>query len=156
MSNQGIRGFYQINETIKDQLLNDININTVTSGDIDRINLQKQDIFPLAHIVTNSVTVSDQVLTDNITVLVMDIVDFNKAEAVDVFRGNTNEQDILNTQLAVLNKLIQLLKRGSLHTDKYQLDADPVCEPFYDRFENELAGWSANMDIIIYNDINIC
>ena len=156
MSNQGIRGFYQINETIKDQLLNDININTVTSGDIDRINLQKQDIFPLAHIVTNSVTVSDQVLTVNLTVLVMDIVDFNKAEAVDIFRGNTNEQDILNTQLAVLNKLIQLLKRGSLHTDKYQLDTDPVCEPFYDRFENELAGWSANMDIIIYNDINIC
>lgn len=156
MSNQGIRGFYQVNETIKDQLLNDININSVTSGDITKINLQKQDIFPLGHIVTNSVTVSDQTLIVNITVLVMDIVDFNKSETVDLFKGNTNEQDILNTQLAVLNKLIQLLKRGSLHTDKYQLDADPVCEPFYDRFENELAGWSANMDIIIYNDINIC
>lgn len=156
MSNQGIRGFYQVNETIKDQLLNDININSVTSGDITKINLQKQDIFPLGHIVTNSVTVSDQTLIVNITVLVMDIVDFNKAEVTDLFRGNTNEQDILNTQLAVLNKLIQLLKRGSLHTEKYQLDADPVCEPFYDRFENELAGWSANMDITIYNDINIC
>ena len=86
----------------------------------------------------------------------MDIVNRSKEETVDIFTGNNNEQDILNTQLAVLNKLIQFLKRGQLHTDMYQLDGDPVCESFYDRFENELAGWSANMDIIIYNDITIC
>ena len=51
MSNQGIRGFYQITETIKNQLLDDININTVTSGDISNVNLSKQDIFPLGHII---------------------------------------------------------------------------------------------------------
>ena len=34
MSNQGIRGFYQLTETIKDTLLADINCNTVTTGDI--------------------------------------------------------------------------------------------------------------------------
>jgi len=28
--------------------------------------------------------------------------------------------------------------------------------PFHDRFENQLAGWSATMDILIYNDIYIC
>ena len=28
---QGIRGFYQLTETIKDQLLNDENVNTVTT-----------------------------------------------------------------------------------------------------------------------------
>ena len=32
MANQGVRGFYQITNTIKDQLLNDDNINTVTTG----------------------------------------------------------------------------------------------------------------------------
>jgi len=156
MSNQGVRGFYQINEKIKNQLLNDQDINTVTSGDISKINLGKQDIFPLGHIVTNSVTVQEQTLRFNLTVFAMDIVNRSKEETVDIFTGNNNEQDILNTQLAVLNKLIQFLKRGQLHTDMYQLDGDPVCESFYDRFENELAGWSANMDIIIYNDITIC
>ena len=140
MSNQGIRGFYQITETIKDQLLDDININTVSSGEISNVNLGKQDIFPLGHILVNSVTIEEQALRFNITVLVMDIVNRSKEETIDRFKGNTNEQNILNTQLSVINKLIQVLKRGSLHTDMYQLDGDPSCEPFYDRFENELAG----------------
>ena len=156
MSNQGVRGFYQVSETIKNQLLDDININTVTTGDITQINLRKQDIFPLGHIIINSVTIEEQVLRFNITLLTMDIVNMQKQETIDIFTGNTNEQDILNTQLSVINKIVQVLKRGTLYTNKYQLDGDPVCEPFFDRFENELVGWSANMDIIINNDITIC
>ena len=156
MSNQGVRGFYQVSETIKNQLLDDININTVTTGDITQINLRKQDIFPLGHIIINSVSIGEQVLRFNITLLTMDIVNMSKEETVDIFKGSTNEQNILNTQLGVINKVVQVLKRGTLHTNKYQLDGDPVCEPFFDRFENELVGWSANMDIIINNDITIC
>ena len=156
MSNQGVRGFYQITNTIKEQLLKDQNINTVTSGDLSQVNLNKQDIFPMAHIIVNNVIVGEQVLRFNISVLAMDIVNQSKEETVDRFTGNDNVQDILNTQLVVLNKLIQLLNRGDLHTDMYQLDGDPSLEPFYDRFENELAGWTATMDILIYNDITIC
>ena len=156
MSNQGIRGYYQITNTIKEQLLKDDNINTVTSGDLSEVNLGKQDIFPMGHILINSVIVEDQALRFNINVLTMDIVNQSKEKTVDIFTGNTNEQDILNTQLGVLNKLIQILKRGELYTDMYQLDGDPSLEPFYDRFENNLAGWSANLDILIYNDITIC
>tara|TARA_R100000742_G_C4277510_1_gene99454 strand:- start:2376 stop:2846 length:471 start_codon:yes stop_codon:yes gene_type:complete len=156
MSNQGVRGFYQLTNTIKDQLLNDQDINTVTTGDISDINLRKQDIFPMAHLIVNNVTVSDQTLNFNISVLAMDIVNRSKEETVDIFTGNNNLQDILNTQLVVLNKLIQLLKRGTLHTDKYQVEGDPTLEPFYDRFDNELAGWTATMDVLIYNDITIC
>lgn len=156
MSNQGVRGFYQLTNTIKDQLLNDQDINTVTTGDISDINLNKQDIFPMAHIIINNVTVDEQTLNFNISILAMDIVNISKEETKDRFIGNNNLQDILNTQLVVLNKLIQLLKRGTLHTDKYQLEGSPSCEPFYDRFENELAGWTATMDIVIYNDITIC
>lgn len=156
MSQQGIRGFYQLTETIKDTLLADINCNTVTTGDIYDVNLNKQDIFPLAHIIVNNVTQQEQTLIFNISIIAMDIVDQSKLPTEDRFIGNNNEQDILNTQLAVLNKVIQKLRMGTLYTDKYQLDTDVNCEPFYDRFENQLAGWTATMDIMIYNDINIC
>ena len=156
MSNQGIRGYYLITEKIKEELLKDINVNTVTTGDLSQVNLGKQDIFPLAHILVNNVTVGEQTLRVNLNIMSMDIVNQSKEEVVDRFTGNTNEQDILNTQLAVLNKVIQVLGRGDLYSDKYQLDGEPVCDPFYDRFENNLAGWNANVDVIIYNDINIC
>ena len=106
MSQQGIRGFYQITETIETQLLSDVNVNTVTTGDIFDIDLSKQSIFPLAHIIVNSVTLQEQVISFNITVMAMDIVDESKEATTDIFRGNNNEQDVLNTQLAVLNKLV--------------------------------------------------
>ena len=156
MSNQGVRGFYQLTETIKSQLLTDINCKTVTTGDISQVNLQKQNIYPLAHIIVNSVSQEDGVLRFSLSVLAMDIVDQSKKETTDLFVGNNNEQDILNTQLAVLNKLIQILRGGDLHQDGYQFEGNAALEPFYDRFENELAGWTATFDVVIYNDILIC
>ena len=94
----------------------------------------------------------------------MDIVNRSKAEVTDLFTGDNNVQDILNTQLGVLNKLIQVLRRGGLYTgastispdNPYQLEGDPTLEAFLDRFDNELAGWTATLDITIYNDITIC
>ena len=156
MSNQGVRGYYQLISTIEEELLSNLLTNTVSIGDISKVNLNKQDIFPLAHMIVNSVTVEEQVLRFSLTILACDIVDQSKDVTTDRFVGNDNEQDILNTQLAVLNKLIQRLRMGSLHTDMYQLDGNPSLEPFMDRFENQLAGWSATMDILIYNDIYIC
>ena len=156
MSNIGVRGFYLITTTIRDNLLNDENVNTVTTGDITKIDLSKQTIFPLSHIIINNVSQEEQILRFNISVICMDIVDQSKDETTDVFFDNNNEHDILNTQLAVVNKLIELLRSGTLYTNKYQLDGTVSCEPFYDRFENEVAGWVATMDILIDNDINIC
>tara|TARA_R100000231_G_scaffold32821_3_gene28650 strand:- start:57 stop:527 length:471 start_codon:yes stop_codon:yes gene_type:complete len=156
MSNQGVRGFYQITTTIKDNLLNDENVNTVTTGDITKIDLSKQTIYPLSHILVNNVSQEDQVLRFNISVFCMDIVDVSKDETTDIFVGNNNEHDVLNTQLAVINKLIETLRSGTLYQSKYQLDGVVSCEPFYDRFENEVAGWVGTMDILIDNDINIC
>jgi hypothetical protein len=156
MSNTGVRGFYLLTEAIKNQLLDDVNVNTVTTGDIYDIDLSKQSIFPLSHIIINNVSTQEQTLTFNISVLAMDIVDESKEATTDIFRGNNNEQDILNTQLAVLNKLVMILRKGVLYSDQYQLDGDANLEPFYERFENRLAGWAATFDVFVRNDIDIC
>ena len=156
MANQGVRGFYQLTQTIKDELLQDKSINTVTTGDITDVNLNKQDIFPLGHIIINNVIDQENVLSFNISILACDIVNQSKELTVDRFTGNNDVQDILNTQLAVLNRLVQRLRKGNLYSDMYQLEGSPSLTPFYDRFENQLAGWTATMDILIYNDIYIC
>ena len=151
-----MKGFYQVTEIIKDALLSDANVNTVTTGDITRIDLGKQTMFPLSHLIVNSVSNEDNILRFNLSVLSMDVVNVSKEEVVDIFIGNNNEQDILNTQLAVLNKLVQVLRGGTLYQDLYQLDGTPSFEPFYDRFENEVAGWALSFDVMIPNEIDIC
>lgn len=151
-----MNGFYRVLDTIKDTLQADTNCNTVTYGDITQIDLSKQTIFPLSHIIVNSATSGENIMTFNLSILSMDIVNVSKDEVTDIFVGNDNEQDVLNTQLTVLNKVIQKLRIGSLYSDKYQVQGDVSIEPFRDRFENQIAGWTATMDIIIENDVNVC
>ena len=154
--NIAIRSYYKISELLESSLLSNNITKTVTIGDVSEVDLGKQTIFPLAHFIVNSVVSTQQTLVYNITVLVMDIKDTSKYKEVDKFRKNTDEQDILNTQLGVLNLLIQKLRFGDFSTQGYKLTNDPSCEPFVDRFENNLAGWNADLNIEIPNDQNIC
>jgi hypothetical protein len=151
-----MKGFYQITTAIKDQLYKDIFVNTVSSGDIFEIDLNKQTIFPLSHIIVNNATYNGNVWIFNISVLCMDVVDFSKTEQTDQFLTNDNEQDVLHTQLMVINRLLEVLRRGSLFDDLYQLQGTPNCEPFVDRFENKIAGWTVTFDVMVANEMTSC
>lgn len=154
--NIAIRSFYEVTTKIKETLLSDINVKTVTIGDITEIDLSKQTIFPLSHIIINNVSSDENTLTYNISILSMDIVDISKSETTDLFVGNDNEQDVFNTQLKVANTLIQKMRIGSIYREKYQIIGAVEHEPFVDRFENQLAGWATTFDLIVENDISVC
>jgi len=151
-----MKGFYNVTEQLKTALAAEPFVNTVTFGSLDDVDLNKQTIFPLSHIIVNNTTVGTKTLTFNISILAMDIVDISKAATTDIFVGNDNEQDVLNTQLGLLTRIINILQRGDLYTELYQVQGDVSCEPFVDRFENKLAGWAATFDVVVQNDMTIC
>jgi len=91
----------------------------------------------------------------SVTLLCMDLVDYSK-DNVTNFRGNNNEQDVFNTQLAVINRLLEVLKRGDLRDELYQLSGSPTVEAFVDRFDADVAGWTVMFDVDIINDMTIC
>ena len=148
--------YYEILTKLQTELNNDPLINTVSEGDIFSVDLSKQTIFPLCHIMVNSATFVDNVIQYNISIIAMDIVDVSKDETTDKFRGNDNEQDILNQQISVLNRLYEKLRRGNLYDDNYQVDGSPNVEPFIDRFENKLAGWTMTVNINTPNTMTVC
>ena len=49
-----------------------------------------------------------------------------------------------------------MLRRGDLYDELFQLDGQPSCQPFVDRFENDLAGWTVDFTIMIPNGMTIC
>jgi hypothetical protein len=151
-----MNGFYTIIDKLKAHLDADIFVNTVSEGDIFKVDLAKQTIFPLAHIMVNTATFEGNVIRFNVSLIAMDIVDVSKNEVVNVYLGNDNEQDVLNTQLVVLNRAYELMRRGDMYSDLYQVDGNPTCEPFTERFENLLAGWTMTFDVLIPNDMSIC
>jgi hypothetical protein len=147
---------YDVLENLRDELLKHPLCNTVTTGDIFEVDLSKQTIFPLSHITITSSSLKDHTIQFSISVMAMDIVDISKKETQDIFYGNNNEIDILNSQLAVLNHLGEELRRGTLLRDLFVLDGDISCTPFYEKSENMLAGWVGTFSIVTKNNINIC
>jgi hypothetical protein len=91
--------------------------------------------------------------------LFIDVVDYTKEfnPNDEGFRqDDTNLIDVYNTQLQIANALISHLNRGDLYRDMFQLVGEPTLEPFKDRFENELAGWSVDITIEVPNNFSIC
>jgi hypothetical protein len=151
-----MKGFYDITNKLKTHFIADPIVNTVTEGDIFEVDLNKQTIFPLVHLMINNASFETNVVRFNVSLIAMDIVDISKSATTDVFRGNSNEQDVLNTQLEVLNRAYALMLHGNLWDDKYVVDGNPTCEPFTERFENFMAGWTMTLDILIPNEVTIC
>jgi hypothetical protein len=149
-------GFYNLLDKLKEELLSSPFVKTVTYGDIYEVDLNKTTIFPLSHFIVNSATYNSQVLTFSLSLICADIIDDSKDNVTDQFRGNDNEQDIFNTQLNVVTRLMDMLQRGDLYADKFQLNGTPSIEAFTDRFDNKLAGWTVSFDVDVANDMSIC
>jgi hypothetical protein len=149
--------FYNLLDNIKDHLRTNPNVTTVTFGDIMDVDLNKTTMFPLSHMMVSDVAFSDHIITATLDLLFLDIVDDNREENTDSFLSNNNLQDILNTQLAVGNVLQSSLRRGELFTNKLQVLTNVTARPFYDRFENQLAGWAFTISIQLPNtNVSIC
>lgn len=151
-----MREYYDLVDKLNTYLEGSPSVNTVTFGDIFKVDLSKQTIFPLAHVNIQDVTFSEHIMTFSIQVICMDIVDESKkdrfADDSIPYQGLDNKHDVFNTQLTVINGLQSSLRRGDLFEDRYQLVSDASANQFEDRFENLLAGWSMNLTIEVPND----
>lgn len=150
-----MKAYYNLIDKLFAYLDGNPNVNTVTFGDIMDVDLSKQSIFPLVHVTVSNITFSEALMNINFNVAAMDIVDEDKDDAQSKAKphlGLDNKQDVLNTQLTVVNGLQSALRRGELYEDTYQLNQDATANLFQDRYENLLTGWTLNMTIQVPNN----
>lgn len=150
---------YDIISKIKSFLRENPIVNTVTFGDILQVDLNKTTMYPLSHFLLGNVQLTEHTIQITISLLFIDVVDYTK-EHNNNDEGDrqdaTNLVDVYNTQLQIANSLVSDLRRGDLYREGYQLVGEPILEPFKDRFENELAGWSVDITLDIKNDLSVC
>jgi len=151
-----MKSFYNIIDKIKDAVNAEPFNSNVSFGDIADIDLKKQTIFPLAHIMVNNATINDNYISFNVTLFLMDLVDDSKEPDASLFLGNNNNQDILNTQLALATRVMRVLQKADLYRDEFELINPANCEPFEERFDNALAGWAVTFDINAKTEMTYC
>ena len=149
-------GYYTLVKALKDHFDNDDLVNTVTNGDIFDVDIAKQTIFPLVHTMVTQAQFEARIQRFTLTIFAMDIVDAVKVEDNTKWETRDNTNDALNSTLQILNRAYQMLLHGALYDLNYAVEGTPTCEPFAERFENNLVGWAMTVEIICPNDMTIC
>ena len=135
---------YNIIKFIKDAFINEPFCNTVTEGSIFDVDLSKQTIFPLTHIMINNAVHQGNTISFNVSLLLIDLCQ------------ETDKVDIWNNQMTLGVRVMNLLNRGDLRNGEFELSGQPNFELFTERFENDLAGVSLTFDVVMRNEITIC
>lgn len=153
----GAQSYLKVVEVLQGNILTDDIIKTVTRGDITEVDLDKQSIYPLAHIIVNNVSFGDFIVTYNVSVLFMDIVYRDEATSEPLIYQNDNEMYVLNTMLNAANRMVDDFNVGDLNNGDYYIDKNTVtAEPFMDRFEDLVAGFAVTFDMQVRNNIDRC
>ncbi len=147
-----MNSFYQVIGYLKDQLSNDIDVNTVVHGEAPE---NKKDLFPLAHLMVTNGTLGQGVSIFTFTVQVLDIRNLSKKASADKFLKNDNELDNLNTCFAVLSRLITDLKLQRNDLD-IELLNEPSLIPVIYEFKDTLDGWTTELQLSITNNVSVC
>tara|TARA_R110001583_G_scaffold35622_2_gene118317 strand:- start:81 stop:560 length:480 start_codon:yes stop_codon:yes gene_type:complete len=135
---------------INSVLSNNVFVTTVTKGDIFEVDLTSVD-YPLAHFGITSANYDTQTLQYVFQVIVMDLVS----------KDESNEENVLGDTLQVIGDLISQLKNeddddyDDFRNDIRILDS-VSCEPFTERFDNEVSGFTATITIEVNFDASAC
>ena len=147
-------------------------ISTVSVGDIFDINLEKMEKMPLLHLNPTSVTTGDSQLTYNVQLFICDLVSekddwqtYQSEQLTKLLDTKNNEQEVWNQTLEIATDFIGMLRHSSRQSVGGVDDIDfPIyftqdqftLEPFQERFDNLLCGWTFTIGIKVMNDFDTC
>jgi hypothetical protein len=152
---KGVEALYNIIDSLNEELSSNPFVNKVTVGRLTEIDLAKNTIFPLSHIMLNSIRHNENTLSFNLTLFNLDIVNISKEAELGVY-GNDNTMYILSNQLYVINRLLSRLKQSTIYKDGWELEGTPDSEVIDKEMENMLTGYQTDFTINVPNDIAKC
>ena len=136
-------------------------INSFHSGELDEVDINKLGAtdYTMLYAEPGTVVVDKGVLTYSFTLYVMDMINDQ------VLGDSPNNQRVgrvdtysetLQIMQDVINEFHQNLYSTSWVDDQIVLDLPINAEPFTARFDNELTGWTATINVQVHNKNNLC
>tara|TARA_R100000781_G_C4076818_1_gene126377 strand:- start:78 stop:587 length:510 start_codon:yes stop_codon:yes gene_type:complete len=130
-------------------------IETITTGDLFEIDLEKNTLYPLFHINPVNVVASSNQLTFNFQLFIMDLVEPDES----------NEQYVMSDTLQIMTDIVTIFKNGEIlhfydasntESRRYFTNEDFTIEPFTERFDNSVTGWVTDLPIVVEHEYNSC
>lgn len=142
-------------------------IATTTTGDIWKIDLAKNTLFPLFHINPINVTTGQSSLTYNFQLFVMDsVTEKENWTESNIQSANylSNEQEVMSSCLQICTDIIGMMRHSKwqgaggldINDPVYFTEGEYTLEPFQERFDNLLTGFVFSIGIVVQNDFQTC
>ena len=152
--------YYNVVNYFRTIMSNHPSISAVTLGDIAEFDDKQFTEYPIGNLQILESDFGTSVTNFRVQLMVADKVKNKDNES----NPTTNEQtipyyqvndkvDIFANTLAILNDLTSYTQRG---VQNFEINEDIICTPFADRFDNGLAGWTAEFTLTTHNDKNRC
>lgn len=135
-------------------------INYVTQGDVFSIDTKEFPQYPIANVIITDATFDGKSTDYGVQIVVADKTKLksnessgsNNTQTIE-FEGVDDTVDIHANTLSILNDLISYTDRKE---EGFEVNGTVSCTAFKERFDNGLAGWSADFTLRVHNDRNIC
>ena len=131
---------------------NHLQINSFQNGTLDEVSINKlsQTDYVFLYVELENVVIDNGVMQYVVNVLVCDLLQGDNANRNDVY---SNTLQILNDVIA---EFIQSASSTSSVGSETIIQLPISCEPFTARFENELTGFNATLNIEVNDKNNLC
>ena len=134
-----MRGLYQAREKIQ-RVLTDAGITMATRGQADDFLQQKKNFFPAARVDWGTSRVSNETVTIDMNIVILDTIEDDLG----------NEENVLNTTLAIAARLVAVLQEAEADA-QFSLDTNPNLNYLFEEGEQNLAGWAMILPLTIVN-----
>ena len=137
--------YYQIIQDLKSLSVAHEQINSFGFGDITQLTMdietKQSPIYTKLYIVPNDTVLDQNQLTYNFQVIVADRLKDDYS----------NQRDVMNDTLEIMKDVFTFL-----YLSEYESEWDATVEPFLERFEDVLAGWTMSLTLTQPFDYNRC
>jgi len=147
-------------------------LSTISVGDIASINLEKMEKMPLLHINPVSVFTGDSELVYNFQLFICDLVaekdnwqTYQAQGLTKLIDNKNNEQQVWNQTLEICTDFIGMLRHSTRQSEAgidninaplYFTEDQFNIEPFQEKFDNLLCGWTFTIGVKVMNDFQTC
>lgn len=137
--------YYQIIDDLRDLSVAHEQINSFGFGDITQLTMdietKQSPIYTKLYVVPNDTVLAQNQLTYNFQIIVADRLKDDYS----------NQRDVMNDTLEIMKDVFTFL-----YLSEYESEWDATVEPFLERFEDVLAGWTMSLTLTQPFDYNRC
>jgi hypothetical protein len=150
----GLNHYSELLRYIKQLLESDPLINTITQGDFDKIDLNKMNLYPLAHVYIGDGSFSNgQTINFNVSIGAMSRRDVTNDINNNKFWGNDNEVDNYNEMLAVMNRLWTKMYVDFEDAGIVASENPTLLKRKQEQDKNSLEGWQLEFQVSMPNSV---